>query len=821
MTLRIRKDSCNYYAAAGGKFVSFGSSNHGRGDAAGDSSASRQRKLHDLAFGFERIGLISLRFPLIATLILIAVFIAGGFGITRLKVDDSLSQLFRSNTAEFKQFEEVTKRFPSSEFDVLVVVEGKTLLERDSLEKLRDLATDLQLIDGTRGIISLFSARQPPEGGLIPAPLFPEELPQGTEFDKLVAQVKANEIIRGKLLSEDGQLALIVLALDPAVVQSNGLANTVAEIRKVMAEDLSGTQLKAELSGVPIMQLEIRNAVERDRLIYNAFGFAAGCLIAIVFFRRVSFMIIAAAPPLLAIFLALGCLGWLDFRLNMFLNVMTPLIMVISFSDSMQLTFAARDQLISGENKYTAFCNAILVVGPACVLTHGTAGISFIALQFSTSDLIRTFGEAGLVATLIALVAVLTLVPLLGILLVRNEATFAAQVKQADTGVDWLRRFCGWVALRMVNRPGLYSMISVLVVGGLTLIYANLEPRYRLADQVPDKQQAVAASSRIDAKLTGANPIDVLIELPKGVDIYSPEALATIADVHAAVEKQAGVGNVWSLESLRRWLADKAGKSDVATLKQYVGLLPEHLTRRFISAEKDAVVVSGRIPDIDASQLLPVIEQLDKALDAVRKAHPGYSIAVTGLSAIAARNSANMIGKLNRGLTVEIVFVAAFIGLAFRSVVVLFASILPGIFPVVLAGTVLWLMGEGLQFASVVALTVSFGLGLSATIHFLNRLRLEDKPENDPGVAVERATILVGPALILTSVVLACGLAMTAFSDLPSLRLFGWLSAFAMLAALTADLLILRPTVVFLSRLARRWRGRPAVPRPAEGPTLD
>ena len=64
-----------------------------------------------------------------------------------------------------------------------------------------------------------------------------------------------------------------------------------------------------------------------------------------------------------------------------------------------------------------------------------------------------------------------------------------------------------------------------------------------------------------------------------------------------------------------------------------------------------------------------------------------------------------------------------------------------------LSGTVLWLMGEGLQFASVVALTVSFGLGLSATIHFLNRLRLEDRPDEDPAVGVERATVLVGPAL--------------------------------------------------------------------------
>jgi hypothetical protein len=53
----------------------------------------------------------------------------------------------------------------------------------------------------------------------------------------------------------------------------------------------------------------------------------------------------------------------------------------------------------------------------------------------------------------------------------------------------------------MVSHPGLYTLLSVLVVGGLGLIYANLEPRYRLADQVPDREQAVVASHRLDAKL--------------------------------------------------------------------------------------------------------------------------------------------------------------------------------------------------------------------------------------------------------------------------------------------------------------------------------
>src|SRR3982075_1771084 len=775
-----------------------------------------RRPTASIAFGLERLGLIAVQAPILSCVIFVALIVGAIFGIQRIKIDDSLSQLFRSNSKEYRQYEAETKRFPATEFDVLVVVEGKTLLSRDNLEKVRDLVTDLQLVEGTRGLISLFSARQAPAPGKLPSALFPPDLPQGADYDKFIETVKSNEIIRGKLLSEDGTLALVVLSLEPEVVASNKLAKTVGDIRKAMADDLAGSGLKAELSGVPVMQLEIRNAVERDGLTYNILGILAGCIIAIIFFRKISFMVVAAFPPMIAILLALGGLGWANFNLNMFLNVMTPLIMVISFSDSMQLTFAARDRLIAGQDKYTAFKNAVMVVGPACVLTHGTAGISFIALQFSDSELIRKFGEAGLAATIIALIAVLSLVPVFGVLFVRNEKIMAVKFQGADAGVQGLRNFCYWIAVRMVSRPGLFSLIAEIFVGGLAVMYAIRGPRYRLADQVPDKQQAVAASGRLDAKLTGANPIDVLIEFPKGASLYAPQTLQIIADVHSLVEKQAGVGNVWSLETLRRWLAEKAGSADVATLQEYVSVIPAHLVRRFISADQDAVVVSGRVPDLDSSEILPVIDKLDAALNKERRAEPGFELAVPGRSAIAARNSANMIQKLNHGLTIEFLLVAIFIGLAFRSVVVMFSCILPGIFPVVASGTVLWALGEGLQFASVVALTVSFGLGLSATIHFLNRLRLEMQPGVGPELAVERATVLVGPALILTTVVLACGLVVTVFSDLPSLRLFGWLSAFSMVAALVADLFILRPTAMFLINLSQRLRGTAGRAKPAE-----
>src|SRR6202023_2822112 len=185
----------------------------------GDSEVHVEKDEHrpgaSIAFGLERLGLIAVKAPILSCLILVGLVIAALFGSDRIKIDDSLSQLFRSNSKEYRQYEAETKRFPATEFDVLVVVEGKTLLERSNLEKLRDFVTDLQLVDGTSGLISLFSARQAPAPGKLPAALFPPELPQGAEYDKFIETVKTNEIIRGKLLSEDGTLALIVLALEP------------------------------------------------------------------------------------------------------------------------------------------------------------------------------------------------------------------------------------------------------------------------------------------------------------------------------------------------------------------------------------------------------------------------------------------------------------------------------------------------------------------------------------------------------------------------------------------------------------------------------
>lgn len=759
-----------------------------------------------LGLGLERLGLFPISFPLLAALLLIAVSIVAAIGVSRLKVDDSLSELFRADNPEFRAYERLTSRFPSNEYDILVVVEGKNLLSRESLSGLRDAVIDLQFTPGVRGLVSLFSARQPPEPGQLPAPLFPETLPEGEEYQALIKKVLDNRIISGKLLSLDGELALIVVALDPATVAGSDLGQAVSDVKSVIQAQLGNTGVRVQLSGTPVMQLEIRNAVQRERIIYNGIGFLLGAVVAFIFFRHLAFILIAAVPPAIAILWSLGSLGWLDFQLNLFLNVISPLAMVMGFADSMQLTFAMRDRLIAGDSRNEAIRYAVLVVGPACVLNGVTAALSFVALTFSDSALIQTFGIAGAICMVVVYFSVILTLPLLALMLLKRDNVISSKIAQRDTAMVWLQNACAWIAERVTRRPGAVITGGLLIVILFTIAHLTLSPRYRLADQVPDREQAVQASSRLDAKLTGANPIHVMIDLPAGKNIYEPEPLAAIAAVHRIVEEQSGVGNVWSIETLNRWLAE-SGQNQIPILKQYISLLPDYLTLRFVTKTGDSAVVTGRVPDVDASNILPVVDKLDRTLNAVRAQYPGYEIAVTGLPAIAARNSSAMISKINLMLTAEMIFVSAFIGLVFRSVLLGVISLLPGLFPVVSSGALLAITGEGLQFASIVALTVAFGLGLNAMIHYLNRLRLEERPGEDPTAGATRAAVLMGPALVLTSLVLACGLAVTMFSDLPSLRVFGRLSATTLIAAMIGGLLLL-PACVLLVRRAEAATGR-------------
>lgn len=771
------------------------------------ASGDAPRRSFLFSFGIDRLGLVALKAPRLSALLIALLTVAAVFGVMSLRVDDSLSELFRTDTREFRQYEEIDRRFPSSEYDVLIAVDGKGLLTRAGLISLQNAIVELQLTDGVGGLVSMLSARAKPDATGYAAPVVPDVLPEeGPAFDAMLSELKSNDIVKGKFISEDGELALIVISLDRKVVEQQSARTVIGGIQAVVDQELAGTGLTAKLTGAPVMQLEIRNAVERDRFIYNGLGFLAGLVVAYLFFRRISLTLIAVLGPTIAILWTLGVLGGLDYRLNLFVNVITPLILVSGFSDSMHLVFAIRRDILAGVPRIDAAKNAVLDVAPACLLTAMNAGLALLSFQFADSALIRTFGQAALLAVAISYIAVAVVVPTLAALLIQPEKETIPDIKEHDTGgVGVLQRMTERTIAFVISFPLLFTALGLAAVVSTGWAYAQLTPMYRLADQVPDKEQALAATAKLDQKLTGANPVHVMIQWNKesGIGLYDVATLSVIARAHEVLETEAGLGNVWSLESLRRWLAE-AGDARVETIKSYVDILPKHLVHRFIDESESAVLVTARLPDIDASQILPIVEKIDRALEPIRKENSAYQISVTGLPAIAARNSAKLISEMNWGLVGDIFVIFIFLGIALRSVMAGVSSALPSLFPIFATGALLWATGQGMQFASIMALTVAFSLAIDSTIHFLNRFRLEEERIGPGQYSAHKALMAtahhIGPAVVLTTIVLALGLGVTMLSHLPSLRLFGQLAGICLVASLIGQLIILPATIALFRR---------------------
>ena len=119
--------------------------------------------------------------------------------------------------------------------------------------EFREAMVELQLSEDIQGLVSMLSARGKPDESGYAAPIVPDELPEdAAAYADIIAKLKANEIVAGKFLSADGELALAVLALDRARVAENGAKSVIGKINEILDKSLTPVGLKSHLTGAPV-----------------------------------------------------------------------------------------------------------------------------------------------------------------------------------------------------------------------------------------------------------------------------------------------------------------------------------------------------------------------------------------------------------------------------------------------------------------------------------------------------------------------------------------------------------------------------------------
>jgi predicted RND superfamily exporter protein len=766
-------------------------------------------------FGLEKLGLLTQRVPRITLLIVAALTVPLVYAMTKVEFSSDIREIFRSGTPDFINLEMVEDQYPQSAEDVLLLVQADDLFTRENLNHLRDLHLELNFVDGVKYVSSMFSAHYPPDASGNAEPVFRMEL-SDESLPTLRDTVLNHPFVSGKLLSDDAKTALFVVSIEqrPDIEDLRLIAN---ELRSVTDKVLAGTDLHAELSGIAFFRLEIVSALIRDQRILIGAGFAVSLIICLLFFRSVIYAFLAGVPAGIAVIWTMGITQLRGQEITVLTSVVPGLVTVLVVASSVHLMFGLKRNLVRGDSISDAIASSVRDIGPACVLASMTTAIALLSLTLVPHTLISGFGLTAAIGTAVAFLVTIIVLPALATLLLGRRDSRETSDRTLDRIFEATGVVCQRLGRGILRNPTGFLLGGIVVAVGAGVLYATISPSYRYREYLPDNSPASRAIDIVDEQFAGTEAILLHIQWPENYALETPETLALVEEAHKTLEKLPLIKKVISLHSIEAWMTEGGLKKE-----QVLSFLKEAKSpfiERMLSVDNNSALVTGYFPAVDASELDPVLDTLEKELVALRAAHPDVGFVATGIAPHSARASYEMIVELNQSLLIAIGLNIMLIGLVFWSLRAGLYSMLTNILPIAVAGALLHLTGAGLQFTCVVAFSIGFGIAVDNAIHILNYYRLMRSKGQAVKPALEETIATVGPALAVGCVVLIVGFGGTLFSELPSLRLFGEVVIMLLATALLANLLVLPTLIAFVEGRSERVSDTQPHPRAArQGP---
>ncbi|MFQ5972403.1 MAG: outer membrane lipoprotein-sorting protein [Alphaproteobacteria bacterium] len=619
-----------------------------------------------------------------------------------------------------------------------------------------------------------------------------------TELERRRDVALAEPLLRGNLLSPDARTTGVNVTLQYPEQSLTEVPEAVGYARD-LAHQLRQRHpgVKVALSGVSMLNNAFAEAGQRDAMTLMPGMFLVLVVFMFVVLRSVS----GTAGTLLVIafsaITALGLAGFAGITLDPIALTAPIIIMTLGIADSVHLLVTVLMQMRDGSEKRAAIRESLRVNFLAVVITSVTTVIGFLSLNFSDAPPFWYLGNitaVGIVAALlysvVFLPAFFSVVPLT----VRQRSRERTGASRA------LGAMADWVTVRY--RPVLAIMAT------LTIVLVALVPTIDLNDEwvkyfdyrIPFRAEAEWGMEN----LNGIYLLEFSVEAEGPEGISDPEYLHHLERFTAWLRDQPEVTHVYSYTDVIKRLNKNMHADDPAWYRipgerdlaaQYLLLyelsLPYglDLTDR-ISIDKSATRVTATVGDRSTVEFRDVLR---RAQNWLRVETPEFMWArPTGASVMFAYISQRNIESMLRGNLIAVLLIAGVIVLALRSLGIGALSLIPNAVPILVTFGVWALLVGQVGMAAATVSATSLGIVVDDTVHLLTKyLRARREKRYDRPAAIRYAFETVGIAIISTTVILAFGFGVLAFSAFRINAQMGLLTMLAIVLALATDLLLL------------------------------
>lgn len=734
----------------------------------------------------------------VSSLIVATILAAAGLmSLHKLRTQYSVTQFLPVRHPALVMDESVRNKFRIPDLPVFI---GMVSLNNDAagtwfdpirMKSLKELTEQIKALKDVHDVISVANVNGAADvdGVLSVGPLV-----DITPARIWKSRILDDQLLTPGLVTRDGRTVLIYMVLKNATVETLVGAESQLKTRLARAFPDSATSV----GGVPAVQTDLGLLLNKELMNFLALSFVGCALILMLIFRTFSTMLI---PILLTGFANIMVLGLMAVT-GMTFTILSTTIPILVFITVVALSahillrvYEDSQHAPAGQTKWRLILNSNRAIWLPNLLGALTTCVGFLTLLAGNVPLIRSYGIGVAAAVMLSwFLTSLWILPLLVLFPLPQPR-------------EWVLRPARW-AIWVINRRRAVVIGTLIACATLAFFGRHLYWKGRLFDDLPKGQMARRTTERIDGRMGGIVPLELVIDANDKEAWNDPHRIAKLDKLLRELRRMGGVGSAYSVpDFLRSSGVHKrsrlpTSRAAVAEIYFLYSMSDMNPIQQFLTQDGKAVRVELRLHDLPSDRMQQLLARIEGRASAV---FPYAKVQLGGMGAVVHLIQDELSKELIFGFWQALVLIVILLAFIFRSVRWAIVACLPNLMaPIALLGY-LALTHTPIKPGVAIIFSIALGLAFNNTVYVLNRMRALMRQGGR--LPVMRTFHLEGNPCLVSTLIVMVGFSVFLFSYFKLNQTFGACMLVSITAGLIGDL-------VFLPSLLKMF------PRLLEGPSV-
>ncbi len=572
--------------------------------------------------------------------------------------------------------------------------------------------------------------------------------------------------------------------------------------------------LKVYLAGEPVVADQVSASMGDDLKVLLPFVLLVMVIILILLFRHYEGVVFPMIAMVVSVIWTVGTMTLLGIPMSM-VSITVPTVLT-AVASAYGIHFMTHYFMSKEDDRYESSMESMRVSGLGIIMAAITTVVGFGSLVTSDMTHIKNYGIITAIGVFYSLVITVTMIPAF-LLLRKDKKPFLKFVNPEDGKGDMSSRFLSFIERHPGRHPVAVIVCAVAIICVSVYGMKSVELNMDSMDFFKAGSDVKVANNVINEKLAGTQVLNINIEAAEGKSVITPEVLSKIESFQKDVPvKFPEVGKTLAVTDFLKKMNREmhGGKDEFFRLPETEQMAREYLL--LYSGDLDDIMSKGmdklRIHltmkhGTMAEQKL-VREYAENYFGADFSEKNGVKVIPSGFMDLMIE--ANMLvfqGQLS-SLGSSLLVVAILMFLIFRKMKLTLVSLVPLSVGIAMNFGIMGFLHIPLNAATALVASVSIGMGIDYSIHFINQYRNSLALTGDVDMAIRATYEGTGRAVLSNVVSVMAGFMVLLFSKFPVVQQCGGLIAFTVTTTGFAAIIIIPAAFKVLNHFEKKKAGK-------------